>query len=179
MGNRLSKIYTKTGDDGTTGLGDGSRVRKSSLRVSAMGDIDELNCTIGLLRSAEPPKDMQSFLKRIQNALFDIGGELSIPNAEIFNSEILADIEIEIDRYNEMLPPLKEFLIPAGSSQVALAHLCRSVCRRAERSLVELSEEEIVRVETRKFVNRLSDYLFVIARVIGAESNITESLWQR
>ena len=179
MGNRLSKIYTKTGDDGTTGLGDGSRVRKSSLRVSAMGDIDELNCTIGLLRSAEPPKDMQSFLNRIQNALFDIGGELSIPNAEIFNSEILADIEIEIDRYNEMLPPLKEFLIPAGSSQVALAHLCRSVCRRAERSLVELSEEEIVRVETRKFVNRLSDYLFVIARVIGAESNITESLWQR
>ena len=179
MGNRLSKIYTKTGDDGTTGLGDGSRVRKSSLRVSAMGDIDELNCTIGLLRSAEPPKDMQSFLNRIQNALFDIGGELSIPNAEIFNSEILADIEIEIDRYNEMLPPLKEFLIPAGSNQVALAHLCRSVCRRAERSLVELSEEEIVRVETRKFVNRLSDYLFVIARVIGAESNITESLWQR
>ena len=89
MGNRLSKIYTKTGDDGTTGLGDGSRVRKSSLRVSSMGDIDELNCTIGLLRSAEPPKDMQSFLKRIQNALFDIGGELSIPNAEIFNSEIL------------------------------------------------------------------------------------------
>ncbi len=179
MGNRLSKIYTKTGDDGTTGLGDGSRVKKDSTRVEAMGDIDELNCGIGLLRAEDLPEGIDVLLRQIQNALFDLGGELSIPDSTIFTPEIIEKIEIEIDRYNEILPPLKEFLIPAGSRGVAISHLCRSVCRRAERKLVKLSESEDVRVESRMFINRLSDYFFVLARIIGSQDEVTESLWER
>ena len=179
MGNRLSKIYTKTGDDGTTGLGDGSRVKKDSTRVEAMGDIDELNCGIGLLRTEDLPEAIDVLLRQIQNALFDLGGELSIPDSTIFTPEIIEKIEIEIDRYNEILPPLKEFLIPAGSRGVAISHLCRSVCRRAERKLVKLSESEDVRVESRMFINRLSDYFFVLARIIGSQDEVTESLWER
>lgn len=179
MGNRLSKIYTKTGDDGTTGLGDGSRVKKDSTRVEAMGDIDELNCGIGLLRAEDLPGAIDVLLRQIQNALFDLGGELSIPDSTIFTPEIIEKIEIEIDRYNEILPPLKEFLIPAGSRGVAISHLCRSVCRRAERKLVKLSESEDVRVESRMFINRLSDYFFVLARIIGSQDEVTESLWER
>lgn len=179
MGNRLSKIYTKTGDNGTTGLGDGGRTSKCSKRVEAMGDIDELNCNIGLLRSEELADEIQIFLKQIQNELFDLGGELSIPNSQLFNSSVLDQLESEIDRYNQVLPPLKEFLLPAGSRAVALAHLCRSVCRRAERSLVALANQEFIRQEPRMFINRLSDYFFVLSRIIGAEEDVQEALWER
>ncbi len=179
MGNRLSKIYTKTGDDGTTGLGDGGRISKHSKRVAAMGDVDELNCNIGLLRSEDLADEVQTFLKRIQNILFDLGGELSIPDSQLFNPSILEQLESEIDRYNQVLPPLKEFLLPSGSKGVALAHLCRSVCRRTERSLVALADQEYVRQEPRMFVNRLSDYFFVLSRIIGAEDDIKEALWER
>ncbi len=179
MGNRLSKIYTKTGDDGTTGLGDGSRVKKDSIRIEAMGDIDELNCNIGLLRAEKLPEKIDALLKQIQNSLFDLGGEISIPDSNIFNPSIIEKIEIEIDRYNEVLPPLKEFLIPSGSKGVALSHICRSVCRRAERKLVRVAEFEDVRVESRMFINRLSDFFFVLARVIGAQDKVKESLWER
>ncbi len=179
MGNRLSKIYTKTGDDGTTGLGDGSRVKKDSLRVDAMGDLDELNCSIGLLRSEKLPEPIDSLLRQIQNALFDLGGELSIPDSNIFKPSIIEKIEIEIDRYNEFLPPLKEFLIPAGSKGVAFSHMCRSICRRAERKLVRLSESEHVKVESRMFINRLSDFFFVLARIIGSQDKVIESMWER
>ena len=179
MGNRLSKIYTKTGDDGTTGLGDDSRVKKDSIRVEAMGDLDELNSNIGLLRAEELPGPIDALLKQIQNALFDLGGELSIPESDIFKPLIIEKVETEIDRYNEILPPLKEFLIPAGSKGVAFSHLCRSVCRRAERKLVRLSESEYVKVESRMFINRLSDYFFVLARIIGSQDQVIESMWER
>jgi cob(I)alamin adenosyltransferase len=180
MGNRLSKIYTKTGDDGTTGLGDGSRVAKDSLRVEAYGTVDELNSFVGLLR-AELADDhtMQPLLSRIQHELFDLGGELCIPNFILIKEESIARLEQAIDAMNENLPPLKDFILPAGGKAASTCHIARSVCRRAERRVLSLSQAETISLLGLKYLNRLSDYLFVAARVLAREHGGTEVLWQR
>jgi cob(I)alamin adenosyltransferase len=180
MGNRLSKIYTKTGDDGTTGLGDGSRVAKDSLRVEAYGTVDELNSFVGLLR-AELADDhtMQPLLSRIQHELFDLGGELCIPNFILIKEESIARLEQAIDAMNENLPPLKDFILPAGGKAASTCHIARSVCRRAERRVLSLSQAETISMLGLKYLNRLSDYLFVTARVLAREHGGTEVLWQR
>lgn len=180
MGHRLSKIYTKTGDDGTTGLGDGSRVAKDSLRVEAYGTVDELNSFIGLLR-AEISDDhtMQPLLSRIQHELFDLGGELCIPNFILIKEEAITRLEQAIDAMNENLPPLKDFILPAGGKAASTCHIARSVCRRAERRVLSLSQAETISMLGLKYLNRLSDYLFVAARVLAREHGGTEVLWQR
>ncbi|MGR8918728.1 MAG: cob(I)yrinic acid a,c-diamide adenosyltransferase [Gammaproteobacteria bacterium] len=179
MGNRLSKIYTRTGDDGTTGLGDGGRIEKYSLRMNAIGDIDELNCTLGLLLAETLRPDMHELLMDVQHDLFDLGGELSIPGSEFIGEEVVSKLEAGIDRYNEELPPLKEFLLPGGSRAAAVAHLARAVCRRAERRVVELAAAEPVNPAAARFVNRLSDLLFVAARIVARDSGAGEVMWQR
>ena len=180
MGHRLSKIYTKTGDDGTTGLGDGSRVAKDSLRVEAYGTVDELNSCMGLLR-AELADDhaMQPLLSRIQHELFDLGGELCIPNFILIKEESIARLEQAIDAMNENLPPLKDFILPAGGKAASTCHIARSVCRRAERRVFSLSQEETISLLGLKYLNRLSDYLSVAARVLARDHGGTEVLWQR
>lgn len=179
MGHRLSKIYTRTGDDGTTGLGDGSRVAKASPRLQAIGDIDELNCDLGLLLAETLPLDLGDVFLDIQHDLFDLGGELSIPKSEFITEPAVTKLETAIDRYNEPLPPLKEFILPGGSRPTAICHLARAVCRRTERSLQILATDEDVNPQALKFVNRLSDLLFVAARVIARDSGAGEVLWQR
>ncbi len=178
MGNRLSKIYTRTGDDGTTGLGDGSRVRKDSARVNAYGTVDELNSTIGMLLAQEVGADIGEHLTQIQHDLFDLGGELCIPGmAMVFDADI-ERLENVLDRYNDDLPPLKDFILPAGGMAAATCHLARTVCRRAERAVVTLAEHESVRAEATRYLNRLSDLLFVLARVLARRSGHGEVLWQ-
>jgi len=179
MGNRLSKIYTRTGDGGTTGLGDGSRTDKYSLRMEAIGEIDELNCNLGLLLSEDLRPDMHALLMDIQHDLFDLGGELSIPDSEFIAAAAVTKLEDGIDRYNDELPPLKEFVLPGGSRAAAVAHLCRAVCRRAERRMVALAAHESVSPHAAKFVNRLSDLMFVIARIVARDSGAGEVMWQR
>ena len=177
MGNRLSKIYTKTGDDGSTGLGDGSRTEKDALRVTAYGIIDETNATIGLLLAANIPDDIQALLTVIQHQLFDLGGELCIPgHAAIFDADITA-LEHTLDHYNAALPALKDFILPAGGDAAARCHLARTITRRAERALVTLARHETVRPQTIHYLNRLSDLLFVIARVLARASGHGEVLW--
>lgn len=180
MGHRLSKIYTRTGDNGTTGLGDGSRVSKDHLRVEAYGTVDELNSFIGLLR-AELTHDHshQALLSRIQHELFDLGGELCIPNYILVKEESITRLEHEIDRLNEHLPPLKDFILPAGNRAVSLTHVARTVCRRAERRVYSLSIEETISPLSLQYLNRLSDYLFVLARSLARENGGSEVLWQR
>jgi len=178
MGNRLSKIYTRTGDDGTTGLGDGSRVRKDSARVNAYGTVDELNSTIGLLLAQDVGEDITEHLTQIQHDLFDLGGELCIPGmAMVFDADI-ERLENVLDRHNDDLPPLKDFILPAGGMAAAACHLARTVCRRAEREVVTLAEHENVRAEATRYLNRLSDLLFVLARVLARRSGHGEVLWQ-
>ncbi len=179
MGNRLSKIYTRTGDDGSTGLGDGSRTGKDSLRVNSYGTVDEANSCIGLvLASPEVPDDIRALLERIQHQMFDLGGELCIPgHAAIFDADI-DHLENELDKYNENLPPLKEFILPGGGEAGARAHIARTVVRRAEREAVALSREEDVRSEAIRYLNRLSDLLFVLARVLARASGHGEVTWQ-
>lgn len=179
MGHRLSKIYTKTGDDGTTGLGDGSRVAKDSLRVEAYGTVDELNSFIGLLR-AELADDhhMQTLLSRIQHELFDLGGELCIPGYVLVKAESISRLEQAIDAFNDNLPPLKDFILPAGGKAASLTHVARTVCRRAERRVFTLSQHEDISALALQYLNRLSDYLFVAARVLARESGGGEVLWQ-
>ena len=179
MGHRLTKIYTKTGDHGTTGLGDGNRIKKNDPRMEVIGDIDELNCNVGVLLSEDLPKEVSNLLLRIQNCLFDLGGELSIPGSEIIKKEIINVIEEKIDEYNATLPPLKEFILPRGDRKTAYSHLCRGVCRRAERKLVGLKQLEEVRPESLKFLNRLSDYFFVLARQLNLKSSVEEIMWKR
>ena len=177
MGNRLSKIYTRTGDDGTTGLGDGTRVAKDSLRVSAYGTVDEANSCIGVLLASEVPDDVRDLLVRIQHQLFDLGGELCIPgHAAIFDADIDA-LEARLDHYNEALPPLKEFILPGGGEAAARCHVARTVVRRAERETVSLSREESVRPQPIHYLNRLSDLLFVLARVLARSSGHGEVVW--
>ncbi len=179
MGHRLSKIYTRTGDTGTTGLGDGSRTGKNSLRIAALGDIDETNSAIGLLLSEALPADVSGLLTGVQHDLFDLGGELSIPGAKMLAENSAARLETAIDRYNETLGPLKEFILPGGIRAAALAHLARTVCRRAERTIVTLAASEPVSPAGRQYLNRLSDLMFVLARHFNREAGRSDVLWQR
>ena len=177
MGNRLSKIYTRTGDDGSTGLGDGSRTGKDALRVEAFGTVDEANSAIGVLLAVELPGDVRQLLTRIQHQLFDLGGELCIPgHAAIFDADIDA-LEAQVDHYNADLPPLKEFILPGGGDAAARCHIARTVVRRAERDAVTLSHHDAVRPEAIRYLNRLSDLLFVLARVLARAGGHGEVLW--
>jgi cob(I)alamin adenosyltransferase len=179
MGHRLTQIATRTGDDGTTGLGDGSRTRKDSLRVAAMGDVDELNSTIGLLLTEPLPDDIREALIDIQHDLFDLGGELCIPGFENLAETQVAQLDALLLRYNATLPRLQEFILPGGSRSAAIAHIARTVCRRAERAIVALGGEEAIRPACRQYVNRLSDLLFVLARVLNRHEGGTDVQWQK
>ncbi|TRZ96569.1 MAG: cob(I)yrinic acid a,c-diamide adenosyltransferase [Rhodocyclaceae bacterium] len=179
MGHRLTKIYTRTGDGGTTGLGDGSRIGKESLRIAALGDVDETNSVIGLLLCEELPDDVRELLTGIQHDLFDLGGEISIPGAALLGSRQPARLEAAIDHYNAALEPLKEFILPGGSRAAAWTHLARTVCRRAERSVVALAHGENVSTTGREYLNRLSDLLFVLARHLNEASGCGDVLWQK
>ena len=178
MGNRLSKIYTKTGDDGTTGLGDGTRVAKDSARVAAYGTVDELNSTIGALLAQQVPGAVREALTQIQHDLFDLGGELCIPGFAMVHDADVERLERTLDAFNEDLPPLKDFILPGGGMAAAAAHVARTVCRRAEREVVALARHEAVRAEAIRYLNRLSDLLFVLARVLARASGEGEVLWQ-
>ena len=179
MGHRLTKIYTRTGDAGTTGLGDGSRIGKESLRIAALGDVDETNSAIGLLLCEELPDDVRELLTGIQHDLFDLGGEISIPGAALLGAGQPARLEAAIDRYNAALEPLKEFILPGGSRPAALTHLSRTVCRRAERSVVALGLDDNVSTTGREYLNRLSDLLFVLARHLNKAAGCGDVLWQK
>jgi cob(I)alamin adenosyltransferase len=167
MSNRLTQITTRTGDDGSTGLGDGTRVPKSHLRVQAMGDVDELNSTLGVLLAEPLPDDVRELLSVIQHELFNLGGELSIPGYELLKAQAVIHLDEALLHYNEALPRLKEFILPAGTRSASVAHVARTVARRSERTLVALSATEVVRNEPRHYLNRLSDLLFVLARVLN------------
>ena len=177
MGHRLSKIYTRTGDKGTTGLGDGSRVEKDNLRVEAFGTVDELNSTVGLVLAAKLPINIQSILNRVQHELFDLGGELCVPGTTLIPDSYIDGLEADLDMLNENLPPLKDFILPGGSDSAARCHLARTVCRRAERRVVALAHDEDVNPATIRYLNRLSDFLFVAARVIARADGGAEVLW--
>lgn len=178
MGNRLSKIYTRTGDDGTTGLGDGSRVAKDSARVAAYGTVDELNSAIGMVLTNEIPATVNELLIQVQHDLFDLGGELCIPGMEMVHAQDIDRLEHALDALNEDLPALKEFILPGGGIAAAHCHLARTICRRAERAVVTLAHREAVRAEAIGYLNRLSDLLFVIARVLARASGHGDVLWQ-
>jgi cob(I)alamin adenosyltransferase len=178
MGNRLSKIYTRTGDDGTTGLGDGSRINKDSLRVEAMGDVDELNSVIGIMLTEPVPEHLIGLLTQIQHDLFNVGGEICIPGYVILQQTRIDDLEEAIDTLNDELEPLKEFILPGGSKAAAYCHLARTVCRRAERKLVELHRNETVTDISLQYLNRLSDLLFVMCRTINKEAGVLDVLWK-
>lgn len=178
MGNRLTRIITRTGDDGSTGLATGNRVPKDSLRITAMGDVDELNSMLGLLRSCIAPHTLSQSLLQIQNDLFDLGGELAMPGESLMSDTRVPWLEEHLETLNGHLSPLKEFILPGGGQTGALCHLARSVCRRAERSLVRLSRKEPVTPIARQYLNRLSDLLFVMARVVAADSGEEEVFWK-
>ena len=167
MGKRLTQIATRTGDDGTTGLGDNTRVSKASARPMAMGDVDELNSHIGLLLCEDMPADVRELLIDIQHQLFNLGGELSIPGFELLKDDALAQLDAALERYNATLPRLQEFILPAGTRAAAQAHICRTVARRAERAVVALEQHEAVRAAPRRYLNRLSDLMFVLSRVLN------------
>ena len=178
MGHRLTKIYTRTGDSGETGLGDGSRVPKNSQRVHALGEIDELNSAIGVLLVEELSADMRAALADIQHDLFDLGGEVCIPGQTSMSEARVAHLETLLDGYNRDLPPLKEFILPGGTRAASLAHLARTVCRRAERALVSLARAEPVGTAALKYLNRLSDLLFVLGRALNRAGGGSDVLWQ-
>jgi cob(I)alamin adenosyltransferase len=167
MANRLTQIATRTGDDGTTGLGDGTRVAKDALRVRAMGDVDELNSQLGVLLAEPLPADVRELLLTIQHELFNLGGELSIPGFELLKADAVLRLDEALARYNATLPRLQEFILPAGTRSAALAHVGRTVARRAERAVVALAAHEAVNAAPRQYLNRLSDLLFVLARVLN------------
>lgn len=167
MGQRLTQIATRTGDDGTTGLGDGQRVAKNHLRIAAMGDVDELNSQLGVLLAEPLPDDVRTLLVVIQHELFNLGGELSIPGYELLHSDAVLRLDEALAHYNAALPRLAEFILPAGTRSAALAHVGRTVARRAERAVVALAATEAVREAPRQYLNRLSDLLFVLARVLN------------
>lgn len=186
MGHRLSKIYTRTGDAGTTGLGDGTRVHKDDLRVIAMGDVDELNAVMGVLRAQVAASDIDNkaewdqHLSLIQHWLFDLGGEVCIPTFELLHPSCIAHLEQQIDRMNEQLPMLKEFILPAGSLSCSYAHQARAVCRRAERSVISLQQrDQNLSTTALQLLNRLSDWLFVAARTLQRAEGGSEVLWQK
>lgn len=179
MGNRLTKIYTRTGDGGTTGLADRSRVPKDAPRIEAIGAVDELNSVIGLLLAEELPDAERACLTGAQHDLFDLGGELSVPGHAIIGKAHVERLEGELDRLNADLPPLKDFILPGGSRAAALAHVARTVCRRAERRLVTLSRKHKVSPHMRAYLNRLSDLLFVVARAVNRHAGRQDVLWQQ
>ncbi len=180
MGKRLSKIYTRTGDDGTTGLGDGTRVAKDSLRVDAYGTVDEANSVIGVvLACTTVPENIAALLTELQHDLFELGGELCIPGHSAITDEFVARLESKLDDLNKDLPSLKEFILPGGGEAAAACHLARTVVRRAERGVTTLAAKETVRPEVLRYLNRLSDLLFVIARVLARAENGQEVLWNR
>ncbi len=178
MGNRLSKIYTRTGDDGTTGLGNGDRVRKDDARVEAIGTVDELNSTIGVLAASDIPEEFVEFIASIQQRLFDLGGELSIPETASLTADAVDELEQALDRLNEALPPLKDFVLPGGAPTAAACHLARATCRRSERRLISLAGIESVNEHSIHYLNRLSDFLFVLARTLNRLDNEAEVLWK-
>jgi cob(I)alamin adenosyltransferase len=179
MGNRLSKIATRTGDNGTTGLGDGSRVDKDSLRVQAMGDVDEMNSHLGLLLVEDMPAELRVELGTIQHDLFDLGGELCIPGYTLIKLEHVARLDALLAKYNADLPPLADFILPAGSRAASQAHVCRTVCRRAERAIVTLGKAEKLNDHPRQYMNRLSDLMFVLARVLNRHAGGGDVLWEK
>ncbi|TXI10235.1 MAG: cob(I)yrinic acid a,c-diamide adenosyltransferase [Rhizobium sp.] len=179
MGHRLSKIVTRTGDKGTTGLATGDRINKSSARIDAIGEVDELNCHLGVLLTHELPDSIRASLSRIQNELFNLGGELAMPPAELIKEEDVARLEADVEAVNEGLPPLKEFVLPGGNPPAAAAHMARAVARRVERSLWALNEEEPLNEFAPRYANRLSDLLFVIARTLARANGGKEVSWSR
>ncbi|MDE1947807.1 MAG: cob(I)yrinic acid a,c-diamide adenosyltransferase [Burkholderiales bacterium] len=178
MSNRLTQIATRTGDDGSTGLGDGSRVPKSHLRIAAMGDVDELNSGLGVLLAEALPDDVRELLVTVQHELFNLGGELSIPGYELLKAEAVARLDAALAHYNAALPRLKEFVLPAGTRAAALAHVSRTVARRAERAVVTLGAAEPVNAAPRQYLNRLSDLLFVLARVLNRVQGGDDVYWR-
>ena len=178
MGNRLSQIATRTGDDGTTGLGDNTRVSKNSGRPHAMGDVDELNSHIGLLLCERLPADVRDVLIDIQHQLFNLGGELSMPGYELLKDDALLQLDNALAHYNAQLPRLQEFILPAGTRAASQAHVCRTVARRAERMVVALEQAEAMRPAPRQFLNRLSDLLFVLARVLNRVDGGDDVYWK-
>ncbi|MCL2644295.1 MAG: cob(I)yrinic acid a,c-diamide adenosyltransferase [Betaproteobacteria bacterium] len=179
MGYRISKIYTRTGDAGQTGLGDGRRVSKSDARIHAIGEIDETNTTLGLLLTEKLPANVRALLTDVQHDLFDLGGEISIPGMNMVTTQQVERLEKAIDFYNAELEPLKDFILPGGSRAAALAHYARAVCRRAERALVALTETETVNDGARQYLNRLSDLLFMLGRVLNRAAGREDVLWQK
>jgi cob(I)alamin adenosyltransferase len=180
MGKRLSKIYTRTGDDGTTGLGDGSRVAKDCLRVDAFGTVDEANSAIGVVLAVESvPQGIRELLTNVQHDLFELGGELCIPGHSAITEDFVTRLETELDALNADLPALQEFILPGGGQAAAACHLARTIVRRAERVTTTLANSETVRPEVLKYLNRLSDLLFVVARVLARAESGQEVLWNR
>ncbi len=178
MGNRLTQIATRTGDNGTTGLGNNQRVSKNSLRVHAMGDVDELNSHIGLLLCEDLPSDVRDLLVEIQHQLFNLGGELSIPGFELLKPEAVMALDEALTQHNAQLPKLEEFILPAGNRAAAQAHVCRTVARRAEREVVALGNEEAINDTPRQYLNRLSDLMFVLARVLNRMHGGDDVYWR-
>lgn len=179
MGYRLSKIYTRTGDAGTTGLGDGSRAAKDAPRIAALGDVDEINAIVGVLLCEELPDEVRTLLTGVQHDLFDLGGELCVPGGAFLKDTQPGRLEAAIDRFNAELEPLKEFILPGGTRAAALAHQARTVCRRAERAVVTLAQLEMVSEPARQYLNRLSDLLFVLARWLNKDAGRGDVLWQK
>lgn len=178
MANRLTQIATRTGDNGTTGLGDNTRVSKNSLRVHAMGDVDELNSTIGVLLCEEVPDGVRELLVEVQHQLFNLGGELSIPGYELLKPESVLALDEALAEHNAALPRLAEFILPAGSRAAALAHVCRTVARRAERAVVALGQQDALKDTPRHYLNRLSDLLFVLSRVLNRMDGGDDVYWK-
>jgi cob(I)alamin adenosyltransferase len=179
MGNRLSKIYTRTGDDGTTGLGDGNRVAKDDPRVEAYGTVDELNCAIGMILGATNlPDAIRGTLTEVQHDLFDLGGELCIPGSRAITPMQVTRLETTLDAYNDHLPALKEFILPGGGPAAAACHLARTIARRAERRAWTLAKKDAVSTDLTNYLNRLSDLLFVLARVLARHESGSEVLWR-
>jgi cob(I)alamin adenosyltransferase len=178
MGHRLSKITTRTGDKGETGLGDGSRVPKDHPRVAAMGDVDELNSALGVLLAEELPQELRAAFSQVQQDLLDLGGELSIPGHALLKSERVRSLDEHLEAWNKELAPLKEFILPGGSRAAAAAHVARTVCRRAERSVVALGRKDKVSEPARQYLNRLSDLLFVAGRVLNRAAGVGDVQWR-
>ena len=178
MSNRLTQIATRTGDNGTTGLGDNTRVSKDSLRVHAMGDVDELNSNIGVLLCEELPPGVRDLLVEVQHQLFNLGGELSIPGFKLLKGDAVAALDAALEEHNARLPRLAEFILPAGSRAASLAHVCRTVARRAERAVVALGHQDALKEAPRQYLNRLSDLMFVLARVLNRMNGGDDVYWK-
>jgi cob(I)alamin adenosyltransferase len=178
MGHRLTRIYTRTGDDGSTGLGDGARIAKDDARIEAIGDVDELNCSIGLLLCGSMPEETRACLLDIQHRLFDLGGELSMPGTALLGDDRVGALEVMLDGLNDGLPPLRDFILPGGTLAAARCHAARAVCRRAERRVYTLSRTAQINAASLRYLNRLSDLLFVMARYLNKLAGEPDVLWQ-